>query len=207
MQKAVNDRELISALADGELRDDEFARALAWAGDADDARLSWHAYHWVGEVLRTGEASASAHDTDFVQRLRRRLQQEPHHAQGPSATVLMASSALLMKVDGIKSSKNRAVNDALFRWKALAGVASVALTALIGWQVAGGWGEPTGAGALAQQPETTLQQALIAGEPQLMIRDRQLDALLAAHKQFGGTSALQMPTGFLRNATFEGDAR
>jgi sigma-E factor negative regulatory protein RseA len=30
---------------------------------------------------------------------------------------------------------------------------------------------------------------------------------MAAHRQFGGTSALQMPTGFLRNATFEESAR
>jgi sigma-E factor negative regulatory protein RseA len=37
-----------------------------------------------------------------------------------------------------------------------------------------------------------------------MIRDPQLDALLAAHKQFGGASALQTPAGCLRNATFQG---
>jgi sigma-E factor negative regulatory protein RseA len=40
-----------------------------------------------------------------------------------------------------------------------------------------------------------------------MMRDPRLDALLAAHKQFGATSALQTPAGFLRNATFEGAAR
>jgi sigma-E factor negative regulatory protein RseA len=34
-----------------------------------------------------------------------------------------------------------------------------------------------------------------------------LDQLLAAHQQFGGTSALQMPAGFVRNATFERPAR
>jgi hypothetical protein len=34
-----------------------------------------------------------------------------------------------------------------------------------------------------------------------MLRDPQLDALLAAHRQFGGTSALQTPTGFLRVET------
>jgi sigma-E factor negative regulatory protein RseA len=38
--------------------------------------------------------------------------------------------------------------------------------------------------------------------PSTMLRDPQLDALLAAHRQFGGTSALQMPSGFLRNATY-----
>jgi sigma-E factor negative regulatory protein RseA len=31
--------------------------------------------------------------------------------------------------------------------------------------------------------------------------------MMAAHKQFGGTSALQMPSGFLRNATFETQQR
>jgi sigma-E factor negative regulatory protein RseA len=38
---------------------------------------------------------------------------------------------------------------------------------------------------------------------QVMIRDPRLDELLAAHKQFGSTAALQMPAGFLRNANFE----
>jgi sigma-E factor negative regulatory protein RseA len=36
-----------------------------------------------------------------------------------------------------------------------------------------------------------------------MVRDARLEELLAAHKEFGGASALQMPSGFLRNATFE----
>ena len=41
----------------------------------------------------------------------------------------------------------------------------------------------------------------------VMLRDPRLDELMAAHKQFGGTSALQMPSGFLRNATFDGPTR
>ena len=40
-----------------------------------------------------------------------------------------------------------------------------------------------------------------------MIRDPRLDQLLAAHRQLGGGTALQAPSGFLRNATFEGPAR
>ena len=39
-----------------------------------------------------------------------------------------------------------------------------------------------------------------------MIRDPRLDELLAA-QQFGKTTALQMPAGFLRNATFEAPKR
>jgi sigma-E factor negative regulatory protein RseA len=41
----------------------------------------------------------------------------------------------------------------------------------------------------------------------VMVRDSRIDQLLAEHQQFGGTSALQMPTGFLRNATFEKTVR
>jgi sigma-E factor negative regulatory protein RseA len=36
-----------------------------------------------------------------------------------------------------------------------------------------------------------------------MLRDPHLDALMAAHRQFGGPSALQNSSGFLRNATFD----
>jgi len=41
----------------------------------------------------------------------------------------------------------------------------------------------------------------------VMLRDPRLDALLAAHRQHGGVTALQMPAGFLRNATFDEGAR
>jgi sigma-E factor negative regulatory protein RseA len=37
----------------------------------------------------------------------------------------------------------------------------------------------------------------------VMIRDPHLDALMQAHQQLGGHSAWQMPSGFLRNATYE----
>ena len=64
------------------------------------------------------------------------------------------------------------------------------------------------AAPVAADTAPLVQQALtVAGQPQVMIRDPRIDELMAAHKQFGGTSALQMPAGFLRNATFEGPAR
>jgi sigma-E factor negative regulatory protein RseA len=43
------------------------------------------------------------------------------------------------------------------------------------------------------------------GNPQVMLRDPRLDQLLEAHQQAGGAS--QMPSGFLRNATFDGPSR
>jgi sigma-E factor negative regulatory protein RseA len=84
------------------------------------------------------------------------------------------------------------------------GLASVAVVAVLAWQGFKGSEAPGAQLAVAPQAGTT------AGDPDVtpvMIRDPQLDALMAAHRQFGGTSALQMPTGFLRNATFEAGAR
>lgn len=48
-------------------------------------------------------------------------------------------------------------------------------------------------------------QTLIANGK--LIRDARLDQYLAAHKQFGGSTALGVPSGFLRSATSEGRDR
>lgn len=213
MQEAMKNRELVSALADGQLRGEEFARTVEWVGHSEDSRMAWHAYHVVGDVLRSGETMVSARDAEFVQRLKLSLQQELRQAPGIGATDLIADDAVLTGAGGINRSEQSGANDSRFRWKLLAGVASLAAVSLIGWQASTGWGDQHGAPRLAQvpvqsgQPEVALQQVVAGGESQAMIRDPQLDALLAAHKQFGGTSALQMPAGFLRNATFEGAAR
>ncbi|HOF51200.1 MAG TPA: anti-anti-sigma factor, partial [Rhodoferax sp.] len=52
-----------------------------------------------------------------------------------------------------------------------------------------------------------MEVAAGSAEGPVMLRDPELDALMAAHQQLGGHSALQMPSGFLRNATFERPAR
>jgi sigma-E factor negative regulatory protein RseA len=41
----------------------------------------------------------------------------------------------------------------------------------------------------------------------VLIRDAELEALMAEHRQHGGVSVLQMPAGFLRNATYDTNAR
>jgi sigma-E factor negative regulatory protein RseA len=77
----------------------------------------------------------------------------------------------------------------------------VIAVAALGWSwISGSPGEAQLA-RVAPTPATDVPQAPV------MIRDARLDELLAAHRQSGGASALQMPSGFLRNATFEGPAR
>jgi len=66
--------------------------------------------------------------------------------------------------------------------------------------------QPTGVSVPANAPvQVATQVAANGGEPQVMLRDARLDQLLEAHRQAGG--AAQMPSGFLRNATFDGPSR
>jgi sigma-E factor negative regulatory protein RseA len=210
MQEVVEKHEQVSALADGQLRGEDFARTLEWLGQDEDARLIWQAYHVVGEVLRTGESGVRTHDAAFLQRLKLGLRQEAPLSR-VDAINLGAVCAHSTGAIGQNGLKNEAANDARFRWRLSAGLASLALVSMVGWLALGNWREQSMAQQLAQtqaaKPAAVQQQVLVGVEPQLMIRDPQLDALLAAHRQAGGTSALQVPTGFLRNATYEGAPR
>lgn len=181
--------EPVSALADGQLQGEEFAQALAFLADSEDARAHWHAFHLVGDVLRSPElARTAAQDADFVLRLRGRLRDE---GLPPLASVAPAHPLL--------QARHESANDNHWRWAA--GLASLAALAVVGWQLLA----DQGGSVVAPQ----LVQTVLPGEGEMarMIRDPQLDQLLAAHQQLGGTSALQMPAGFLRNATFERPAR
>ena len=224
-------RELVSSLADGQLRGLEFARAVDLASESGDARATWHAYHVVADVLRCGDAVSCAGDAAFVARFQTRLKREiadlaldrvPNAVLGAPNTQgaildgakIIAKNEYSTRASGINSVnilQTESANESRFRWKLLAGVASVAAVGAIGWSMVGGlgnWGaKQESEQSLLPQLAQTSPQVQLQAQPQLMIRDPHLDALLTAHKQFGGTSALQMPAGFLRNATFEGAAR
>jgi len=192
--------ELISALADGQLRDAEFARAVEAATADGAARQAWHTYHLIGDVLRSGQAAPATAPDLFMQRLSQRLAQEAPPLRPAAVGSLPAPAA---------PAGRQAANDESFRWKLVAGFASFAAVAALGWSVAGGLSAPQAQGQLAVvQPPDAGSTAKVASEGRgVMIRDPRLDEFLAAHRQHGGASALQMPAGFLRNATFEGASR
>lgn len=211
MEETEVDRELVSALADGQLRGEEFARAVTLTGTAGDARATWHSYHLVGDVLRDGATGPIGREAEFMQRLQKRLAQEKR----PVSLVPALSASLLepapMKRGEANGQELQSANDAVFRWKMVAGLASLATVTVIGWQAVSGFATQNNSTTLAQanvnQQTAAVLKPMDDAEPQVMLRDPQLDALLAAHRQFGGASALQMPAGFLRNATFEGATR
>lgn len=208
--------ELLSALADGELQGEELARLLAAIPGSQDAISSWHAYHVVGDVLRCGDLGDCSADAVFVRRLRSKIGSLPDGYgtdPGPTMDLLRpqpGSAAAAGELTPTPGPVRRAANDpSIRRWKLLAGFASAVAVGALGWSVAGLDGAMAPSARLAQlqvdpQPQTAdagMQAAVKA--PPVMLRDARLDELLAAHRQFGGVSALQMPSGFLRNATFE----
>ena len=219
----LKNRAQVSDLMDGQLRGGAFAQAVDLVIANSEARAAWHANHVIGDVLRFGDAAGDAADAQFVDRFRTRLAQVDAKRGEPSETMArqpkkLSGSAAIADF-GLDHHRPDSANDSNFRWKILAGAASLAAVAAIGWGVwlnGGAPGSAVGAGGqLAQTGAAAVSVAASGGaavsaadtEPQVMIRDPHLDALLAAHKQFGGTSALQMPAGFLRNATFESSSR
>lgn len=193
--------ELVSALADGELRGEAFVQAVQWLQDSDEARANWHAYHLVGDVLRSGELAAPGkNDAAFIARLRFRLQGAVPFGPTDPAIDLAASERHHERADDMNN--HEVANDTSFRWKLVAGFTSVATATVIGWQLVAGMNAPAAAPQLARVEALPTQ-----AQAQIMIRDPRLDQLLAAHQQSGAISALQMPAGFLRNATYDRPAR
>ncbi|GAA6120202.1 hypothetical protein Acidovoranil_23050 [Acidovorax sp. FG27] len=207
-------REQLSALADGQLQDDEFAQAMAFAA-TDAGRAHWHAYHVVGDVLRSSEL-ASPYRSALLDRVRAEISRDPSPATRPA----MLASGELTEVADAEAAEAKVANAGVFQWKMVAGFASLAAVAAIGWNTYAGLQGPAAATQLAAAPgvaapaDASIAVADNQGNnggslngKQIMIRDPRLDELLAAHKQFGSTTALQMPAGFLRNANFEAPAR
>ncbi len=207
-------REQVSALLDGQLRGEDFARTVEQVCGQDELRGTWNTYHVVGDVLRSGRHTICRDSPAFLAGLRERLASE---GVKPAAAVPVAPVA-----EAVPQAE--AANEPIFRWKLVAGAASLAAAAAIGWnwvgngqlQAPAGAQLAQGAGAVpvlassvqpAGESPTTTARVLIGErqQPQLMLRDPRLDALLEAHQQAGGGS--HMPSGFLRNATFEGQSR
>ncbi|HJW10285.1 MAG TPA: sigma-E factor negative regulatory protein [Albitalea sp.] len=181
--------ESLSAMTDGELDEASAARACsAWREDAS-IRSTWHAYQLIGDVLRSDDlAVPPAHDAAFLAALRARLSDEP--------TVLAPSEK---PAHGGRRTHRT--------WMAASAVAA-------GFVLVGGVLVVTRVPQqqLASAPQLAASDAA-ALEPQVLVvdgkivRDARLDRYLAAHKQFAGSTALGVPSGFLRNAAAEAPGR
>lgn len=211
-------RERLSALLDGEATPSQFDEWLAsHQGDPEQRRQdceAWHLYHLIGDVMRSEDLAGGSRGDVFLQGVRQRLQHEP---------VIVAPSVAVSSVGRARRRWRTPVATA-------AGVAAVAGALIVLRLGDAGVGMPSPGGTpLAQQavPSSVAATAVVpvaapaapttpasatelrvVHEDQTLIRDARLDQYLAAHKQFGGGSALGAgPSLFLRNAAHEGPGR
>jgi sigma-E factor negative regulatory protein RseA len=212
-------RQALSALADGELAGDAGEAAFrAWRSDPE-ARRDWHDWHLIGDVLRSEDlASDPRVDLDFCVALRARLAAEaivlaPVDVAEPAAQPASARG-------GARQGRWLFASAAAAGFVLVAGTFAVVRTvdrpapvpiALADGAAAASSGtsrEPTGAVGAAAAPlaEPAAPPVAVLADSR-MIRDAQLDRYLVAHKQFAGTSALGVPSVFLRSATVDSASR
>lgn len=198
MEQQMN-KELLSALVDGELHGQELEQALACAESAEGC-ASWELYHVVGDVLRSPDlAHHSQHD--LLTGLRAQLAQEPP-LQLASSAIQQVAGAMEAPQNTVVGLRDPAANSSVFRWKAAASFATVAAVAAIGWSLL--IQQPGTSGAqLAHNNASSPVVAVATGEGQeLVLRDPRLDALMISQHQNASRASLQPPAEFLRNASF-----
>ena len=182
----------------------------AWKSDAE-ARRAWHAYHLIGDVLRSEDLVSSAdHDRGFLTTLQARLAAEP---------VVFAPAPLLSSAGSAREAARATTRS---RWM-MSSAAAAGFVLVIGTFVVLGpngpmsasrpvsvaAGKPAGVGDAglerASLVTSSVSQPIVVNSR--MLRDASLDRYLAAHKQFAGTSALGVPSAFLRSATVDVEQR
>ena len=133
------DRELVSALADGQLLGQEFAEVVAAMSNSHEAVAVWHSYHLIGDSLRCTELSYSRDDLAFVARLRGRLPPavDARATHLPEvASELPGAESLPARTDVSSNgfAARHGANDPVTRWKLFAGVASMVAVSALAWQ-------------------------------------------------------------------------
>jgi sigma-E factor negative regulatory protein RseA len=208
MGDEASSRERLSAILDGEATPSQFDEWLASQQDEPEqrsmAREAWHVYHLIGDVMRSDDLARASRADTFLDGVRERLRNEP---------VVVAPVAVASRATASRRAWRTPLATA-------AGVVAVAGALIVLRLGEAGLEGATPSATLAQQPAPAVPVAVVAAPPapaaelrvvngdQTLIRDARLDDYLAAHKQFGGGSALgSAPSMFLRNATHEGPGR
>ncbi len=180
-------RWLMSALADGEAAGAEVGRGCgAWAAGDAVTRERWHAYHLIGDVLRSEDlAGRPARDRAFLQRLSARLDAEP---------AVLAPAPLRPAI----APRRRG-------WLLPTALAAGLMAVAAGLVVAIDPGsDGAGAPALAAAPAQVSPAAVVAAAsaaPEVLpsggrvVRDAQLDRYLRAHRDYATALPGSLPGG------------
>lgn len=187
-------QERLSALADGELCADDIGALLDAMEAAPEAYQAWALHHANAAAIRGERISSASGDIAFWQSVQDQLEAEP----------ILALTTI--PVPQVVRSAAKVANAPFWRIRS---VASLAIVFAVGGLAAvlwpeGGVQENLAVSATGPAPAVA---AIPVVDGSVMLRNPELDALMAAHQQMGGHSAWQAPSGFLRNATYERPAR
>ena len=186
-------RQALSSLMDGDLEPGAASEAFAaWRQDAD-VRASWHAYHLIGDVLRSEDlATRPASDEAFLRSLRARLADEPvPMAPSPLVPVHVPAAAdaagavPLQVANGAPLPRARNLRWRMGRMMAPAAVAA-GFMAVAGVMVVTRLmaPEPVAGPTLAAAPAGAMAAS------GMLVRDARLDRYLSAHRSLAnGTAA------------------
>ncbi|MFC7516574.1 sigma-E factor negative regulatory protein [Herbaspirillum sp. GCM10030257] len=200
--------EKISALADGEITDEQLDLALA-AMKKDNACADWALYHQIGDVLRSSDMAINM-SSDFSARFAARLQTEPT-VIAPTASITRANGLANGDVQGSKVSGQTSDSRSTKRW-ALPGMAAAAAMAAVAFVatpqlMVAMHGNPISAetsiaSASTDKPSAadsaTVTAASASGE--VVMRDPRIDDYLFAHQRF--SPSLYSTAQYARSATF-----
>lgn len=195
----------LSALLDGQAQAGDaqaVQRACALWRDSTQARQDWHAWHLIGDVMRSEElAQPPSRDAAFLARLRERLADEPV-LLAPAAAVPVAPAA----ARGGRQTWNRGAWRQTWLRPAAVAAGFVAVASVL---VVARTGPPPAAPALAAAPGPglgvvagTAPSSALSSSPggDGLIRDAKLDSYLRAHQAARSSLTPAVPGGGMRNA-------
>jgi len=168
-------RQQLSSLMDGELPDDAAVQACAlWRHDAA-MRQDWHAYHLIGDVLRSDDlATRPARDESFLQALRLRLADEAvplARAAPPTAQpVRLPHPGEVQVVSTVRAGRARS-------WLVAPAAVAAGFAVVAGVMVATRVSVPTSGNAVL-----ALSTPAAVAASAVLVRDPQLDRYLSAHR-------------------------
>jgi len=183
-------RASLSALADGDAQAVDRA-CKGWRDDAQ-ARMAWHAYHLIGDVMRSDDlARPAGRDAAFLAGLRDRLALEPVllAPQATAATPLRRRQPWLLPLAAAAGVV------------VVAGVLVVSRLSQPGAEPATGFagaGNAVEPGGVVLVRDGGLRLAAAGNVSGVVLRDARLDEFLRAHQFARGGVAVAAPGGALR---------
>jgi sigma-E factor negative regulatory protein RseA len=173
-------RQALSSLMDGDLPAGELAGVIASFRDDDDLRADWHAYHLIGDVLRSDDlATTPARDACFLQSLRSRLGQDA--AQQEAAPLMAAAPRPPMPTPMAVPASRASGRRRLAGWMMAPAAVAAGFVVVAGVLVV----NKTVVSPPAAETVFALQMPSQSPASGVLVRDARLDRYLAAHRNLG----------------------